>query len=41
MKLKNLVGDRFKENPADCVVDSHALMTRGGYMKYVGAKRVI
>ena len=35
MKLVNLVGDRFKERPADCVVDSHALMVRGGYMKYV------
>ena len=36
MKLKNLVGQRFKEKPADCVIDSHALMVRGGYMKYVG-----
>lgn len=36
MKLKNLVGPRFKERPADCVIDSHALMIRGGYMKYVG-----
>lgn len=36
MKLKNLVGLRFKERPADCVIDSHALMIRGGYMKYVG-----
>lgn len=35
MKLANLVGDRFKERPADCVVDSHALMVRGGYIKYV------
>lgn len=35
MKLKNLVGQRFKERPADCVIDSHALMVRGGYMKYV------
>lgn len=35
MKLEKLVGDRFKERPADCVVDSHALMVRGGYMKYV------
>lgn len=35
MKLKNLVGQRFKEKPADCVIDSHALMVRGGYMKYV------
>lgn len=35
MKLAKLVGDRFKERPADCVIDSHALMVRGGYMKYV------
>ena len=36
MKFKNLVTQRFKEKPADCVIDSHALMVRGGYMKYVG-----
>ena len=35
MKLEKLVGDRFKERPSDCVVDSHALMVRGGYMKNV------
>lgn len=35
MKLEKLVGDRFKEKPSDCVIDSHALMIRGGYMKYV------
>ena len=35
MKLEKLVGERFKERPSDCVVDSHALMVRGGYMKYV------
>jgi len=35
MKLDKLVGERFKERPSDCVVDSHALMVRGGYMKYV------
>lgn len=35
MKLKNLIGDRFKERPSDCVIESHALMVRGGYMKYV------
>ena len=28
MKLKNLVGDRFKERPADCVIDSHAFTIR-------------
>lgn len=35
MKLEKLVGDRFRERPSDCVVDSHALMIRGGYMKPV------
>ena len=35
MKLEKLVGDRFKEKPSDCVVDSHALMVRGGYVKFV------
>ncbi|MCD7824473.1 MAG: proline--tRNA ligase [Clostridiaceae bacterium] len=36
MKVAKLVGSRFKERPADCVIDSHALMVRGGYMKNVG-----
>ena len=35
MKLDKLVGERFKEKPSDCVVDSHAFMVRGGYVKYV------
>lgn len=35
MKIEKLVGERFKERPSDCVIDSHALMVRGGYMKYV------
>jgi len=35
MKLEKLVGDRFKERPADCAIDSHALMVRGGYIKQV------
>ncbi len=35
MKLEKVVGDRFKERPADCAIDSHALMLRGGYVKYV------
>lgn len=35
MKLEKLVGDRFKERPSDCVIDSHALMVRGGYIKPV------
>ena len=33
MKLEKLVGERFKERPADCQIDSHALMLKGGYMK--------
>ena len=33
MKLEKLVGDRFKERPSECVIDSHALMVRGGYIK--------
>lgn len=49
MKVRNLVGERFKERPSDCVVDSHALMIRGGYIKpvangifslYTPAKRI-
>ena len=35
MKLANLIGERFKETPSDCVIESHSLMLRGGYMKYV------
>ena len=35
MKLANLVGDRFKERPSDCVIESHAFSVRGGYIKYV------
>lgn len=35
MKLEKLVGERFRERPSDCIIDSHALMMRGGYMKYV------
>lgn len=37
MKLDKLVGERFKERPSDCVIDSHALMVKGGYMKYVAS----
>ena len=35
MKLEKLVGERFKERPSDCVIDSHALFVRGGYIKNV------
>ena len=30
-----MVGDRFKERPASCLIESHALMVRGGYIKNV------
>lgn len=34
MKIEKLVGDRFKERPSDCVIDSHALMgSVKSYMK--------
>ena len=36
MKVSTLLGERFKKAPADCVVDSQALMVRGGYIKSVG-----
>lgn len=35
MKLSKMIGDRFKEKPANCLIDSHALMVRGGYIKNV------
>ena len=35
MKLSKLVGVRFKEKPADCVIDSHTFSLRGGYIKRV------
>lgn len=35
MKLEKLVGERFRERPADCVIDSHAIMVKGGYIKYM------
>ncbi len=35
MLVKNLLGSRFKETPKDCVIASHALMMKGGYMKYM------
>ena len=36
MKVSKMLGERFKEAPKDCAIESHALMMRGGYMKYVG-----
>lgn len=35
MKIRNLMGERFKERPSDCLTDSHAFMIRGGYIKPV------
>jgi len=35
MKVDNLIGERFKERPSDCTIESHALMVRGGYIKQV------
>ena len=35
MKVSKLLGERFKEAPKDCVIASHALMMKGGYMKYM------
>ena len=33
--MSRLIGVRFREEPKDCVLKSHALMIKGGYMKYV------
>ena len=35
MKVSKLLGERFKNAPSDCLIDSHKLMVRGGYMKYM------
>ena len=35
MKLEKLVGERVKERTADCVIYSHAIMVKGGYIKYM------
>ncbi len=35
MRMSELLGERYKEKPADCTVESHALMVRGGYIKQV------
>lgn len=37
MLVRKLLGFRFKETPKDCVIDSHALMMKGGYMKFMCA----
>lgn len=36
MKVRSLLGERYKEAPSDCSIDSHKLMVRGGYIKPVG-----
>ena len=35
MLVRELLGVRYKETPKDCQIASHALMMKGGYMKYV------
>ena len=35
MRMSELLGERYKEKPADCTIESHALMVRGGYIKQV------
>ncbi len=35
MRMSELIGERYKEKPADCTIESHALMVRGGYIKQV------
>ena len=35
MKVSKLLGERFKNAPSDCLIESHKLMVRGGYMKYM------
>ena len=37
MKVTALLGERFKEAPSDCTIESHKLMIRGGYMKNVAS----
>ncbi len=36
MKISNMLGQRYKETPAECRITSHIFMIRGGYMKRVG-----
>ncbi|MBR6917197.1 MAG: proline--tRNA ligase [Clostridia bacterium] len=37
MKVTALLGERFKDAPSDCTIESHKLMVRGGYMKNVAS----
>ena len=36
MRVSKLLGEHFKQAPADCQIESHSLMIRGGYIKPVG-----
>ncbi len=35
MLLSKLLGERYKEKPADAVLDSHVYLLRGGYIRPV------
>jgi prolyl-tRNA synthetase len=35
MRLSKLLGERFKEKPADAILDSHIFLLRGGYIRPV------
>ena len=37
MLVREMLGKRYKETPKDCVIASHVLMMKGGYMKYMSA----
>lgn len=37
MKVSKLIGEHFKDAPADCQIESHSIMVRGGYIKSVGS----
>lgn len=40
MKLANMLGDRFRETPADCQIISQIFMIRGGYMKQIAQRHL-
>jgi prolyl-tRNA synthetase len=35
MRLSKMIGERYKERPSDCTAESHAVLVRGGYIKFV------
>lgn len=35
MRLSKMAGERYKERPSECTAESHAIMVRGGYIKFV------